>query len=171
MHSITLSLLAIWWQDSLLLLENEIIVVQIMHAQLQFSSVWGSLCTCYSLFIKCFIRKSVLKVWNGTLCFYGALSYRFCFHSRGIIFSILYLLFAALSSIPFFKSQYITFTHVKQPLTSLNRVTGLNSIKGFYCCWISQGYILTFTTEKKCPFQGHFQPGSLLFLLCHFVIN
>lgn len=87
MHPIvTLSLLAIWWQDSLLLLENKITVVQIMHVQLQFSSLWGSLSACYSLFMKCFIWKSVLKVWNGTLCFYGALSYRFCFHSRWIIF-------------------------------------------------------------------------------------
>lgn len=86
MHSIPLSLLTIWWQDSLLLLENKITVVQIMHAQWQFSSVWGFLRARYSLFMKCFICKSVLKVWIGTLCFYGVLSYRFCFHSGGIIF-------------------------------------------------------------------------------------
>lgn len=86
LHPIPLSLLTLWWQDSLLLLENKTTAVQIMHAQLQFSSVWGSLSARYSLFMKCFICKSVLKVWIGTLCFYQALSYRFCFHSGRIIF-------------------------------------------------------------------------------------
>lgn len=57
----------------------------------------------------------------------------FVFILEELYFKYYYLLSAVLSSTPFFKSQYITIAHVKQPLTSLNRVTGLNSIKGFCC--------------------------------------